>query len=69
MNKGVVARVLIYLAIGIGVAIGAYILNNYVFGITKWWSECELYHLFIIIVVIFCTCLILHKIGKLQNKK
>lgn len=62
-EKHFIRNILIYLAIAVAVAISVFMLSHYVIG----WDYCEYY--FLLTTVIFCTCLILHKLGELKGKK
>lgn len=62
-EKHFIRNILIYLSIALAVAVGAYVLSNFVI----WGIDTKYYIL--LMTVVFCTCLILHKLGELKNRK
>ena len=66
-TQGWVLRICTYLGIAVGTVVVLYLLNTYVIGYFGPNSDLALYLLEFMAVIIFCTCLILHRMGNLNS--
>ena len=68
VTKGWVLRICIYLLIAVAVALFMYFYNNYLNPFASPSLNEGLYPMECIAVTVFCTCLILHRMGNPNNR-